>query len=111
MMGKGSELSRDGDWSVLRVWGEVDLSWSQDVRKQVLDAYTKAKSLAVQLDGVSYIDSSGIAALVEGFQHARAKGGRFALLAPSESVRAVLELARLDRVFPIFSDLAAARAA
>ena len=79
MMGKGSELSRDGDWSVLRVWGEVDLSWSQDVRKQVLDAYTKAKSLAVQLDGVSYIDSSGIAALVEGFQHARAKGGRFAL--------------------------------
>ena len=47
MMGKGSELSRDGDWSVLRVWGEVDLSWSQDVRKQVLDAYTKAKSLAV----------------------------------------------------------------
>ena len=48
---------------------------------------------------------------LEGFQHARAKGGRFALLAPSESVRAVLELARLDRVFPIFSDLAAARAA
>ena len=31
-MDKGSELSRDGDWAVLRIWGEVDLSWSQDVR-------------------------------------------------------------------------------
>lgn len=109
-MDKGCQLDRDGDWAVLRVWGEVDLSWSQDVRKQVLDAFTRVKSLAVHLDGVSYIDSSGIAALVEGFQHARSKGGRFALLAPSESVRAVLELARLDRVFPIFADLAAARA-
>lgn len=109
-MSKGCELSRDGDWALLRVWGELDLSWSQEVRRQVLDALAKARALAVQLDAVSYIDSSGIAALVEGFQQARAKGARFALLAPSEPVRAVLELARLDRVFPIFSDLAAARA-
>jgi anti-sigma B factor antagonist len=110
-MSKGCELSRDGDWAVLRVWGEVDLSWSQEVRRQVLDALARARALAVQLDAVSYIDSSGIAALVEGFQQARAKGARFALLAPSESVRAVLELARLDRVFPIHADLSEARAA
>jgi anti-sigma B factor antagonist len=105
MMDKGSELHRDGDWTVLRIWGEVDLSWSQDVRRQVLEAYTKAKWLAVQLDGVSYIDSSGIAALVEGFQNARGKGQRFSLVAVSKPVHAVLELARLDRVFPIFATL------
>lgn len=110
-MSKGCELSRDGEWALLRVWGELDLSWSQEVRRQVLDALAKARALAVQLDAVSYIDSSGIAALVEGFQQARAKGARFALLAPSEPVRAVLELARLDRVFPIFVDLPAARSA
>jgi len=110
-MNKGVELTRDGDWALLRVWGDVDLSWSQDVRKQVLDGFATSRALAVQLDAVSYIDSSGIAALVEGFQHARGKGGRFALIAPSDPVRAVLELARLDRIFPIFADLAAARAA
>ncbi len=107
---KGSELLLDGDWALLRVWGEVDLSWSQDVRKQVLDAYARSRALAVLLAEVSYIDSSGIAALVEGFQLARGKNGRFALIAPSDPVRAVLELARLDRVFPIYVDLAAARA-
>ena len=53
---------------------------------------------------VSYIDSSGIAALVEGFQSARARGSRFALVAVSDAVRAVLELARLDRVFLIVAD-------
>ena len=50
---------------------------------------------------MSYIDSSGIAALVEGFQAARARGSRFALVAVSDAVRAVLELARLDRVFQL----------
>ena len=104
-MDKGSELRRDGDWAVLRIWGEVDLSWSQDVRRQVLDANAKAKSLAVQLDSVSYIDSSGFAALVEGFQNARGKSQRFSLVAVSKPVHAVLELARLDRVFPIFATL------
>ena len=108
MTDKGSELRRDGDWAVLRIWGEVDLSWSQDVRRQVLEAYAKAKALAVQLDGVSYIDSSGIAALVEGLQTARDSERRFVLIAASPAVLAVLELARLDRVFTLLPDVASA---
>ena len=58
-----------------------------------------------------YIDSSGIAALVEGFQNAREKGSKFGLVAASKAVMAVLQLARLDRVFPMFPTLEAARAA
>ena len=53
------------------------------------------------LSQVGYIDSSGIAALVEGFQNARGRGQPFELAAVSPSVLAVLKLARLDRVFPI----------
>lgn len=101
----------EGGWTVLEVRGEVDLSWSQEIRKQVLSALLATPGLAVMLQQVSYIDSSGIAALVEGFQYARAKNLRFALVAPSASVTSVLELARLDRVFPIYPDLAAAQAA
>ena len=84
--------------------GEVDLSWSQDVRRAVLAAFSGTDAVGVELSAVGYIDSSGIAALVEGLQHARAHGRRFALVAPSDAVRAVLELARLDRVFAIVAD-------
>ncbi len=107
----GCAQRSDGDWAVLDVFGEVDLSWSQEIRIKVLDALAAGPALAVVLSRVSYIDSSGIAALVEGFQQARAKALKFALVAPSESVRSVLELARLDRVFPIFADLPSAQAA
>ena len=90
--------ARDG-YVLIRLSGEVDLSWSQSVRRAVLDALEGDGAVGVDLSAVSYIDSSGIAALVEGFQTARTRGSRFALVAVSDAVRAVLELARLDRVF------------
>ncbi|HJT99254.1 MAG TPA: STAS domain-containing protein [Rhodanobacteraceae bacterium] len=90
--------------ALIRLSGEVDLSWSQKVREAVLTALEQHPAVGVELSQVSYIDSSGIAALVEGFQNARARGSRFALVAISDAVRAVLELARLDRVFLIVAD-------
>lgn len=92
----------------VRISGEVDLSWSQKVRKAILDALSGGKPVAVDLSAVAYIDSSGIAALVEGFQQARGKQQKFALVAVSPAVLAVLELARLDRVFPLHADLTSA---
>ena len=94
---------------LIRLSGEVDLSWSQQVRHAVLAALEDKPAVGVELSEVSYIDSSGIAALVEGFQSARARGSRFALVAVSDAVRAVLELARLDRVFLIVADPARRR--
>ncbi len=95
----------------LRVFGEVDLSWSQDLRDAILRQLADGHAVLVDLGGVSYIDSSGIAALVEGFQTARRRNQHFALLQPSAAVIAVLELARLDRVFPMHADLDQAVAA
>jgi anti-sigma B factor antagonist len=96
---------QDGDTLVVRLGGEVDMSWSQEVRRAVLDALAKSPKVAVHLAGVSYIDSSGIAALVEGFQQARGRGQSFLLVEPSDAVLAVLKLARLDKVFTLRDSL------
>lgn len=94
-----------GDQVLVRVRGEVDLSWSQQIRKTILDSLLATGVVGVELSEVSYIDSSGIAALVEGFQTARGKGQTFALVAASPAVKAVLQLARLDRVFVMVDSL------
>ena len=93
------DLDNGNGYVLVRLRGEVDLSWSQSVRRAVLQALDRNTAVGVDLSAVSYIDSSGIAALVEGFQRARTRGSRFVLVAVSDAVRAVLELARLDRVF------------
>jgi len=98
----------EGDYAVVALAGEVDLSWSAEVRSAVLAALSAAPRVAVDLAAVSYIDSSGIAALVEGFQNARGKSQPFVLLGVSGPVQAVLKLARLDRVFSLVATLDAA---
>ncbi|HSX60946.1 MAG TPA: STAS domain-containing protein [Tahibacter sp.] len=96
---------RHGSLTLIKLAGEVDLSWSGRVRDAILAALD-TDSVGVDLGEVSYIDSSGIAALVEGLQTARDSGRRFVLVATSKPVFAVLELARLDRVFTLVPDLA-----
>jgi len=100
-----------GGYALVRVRGEVDLSWSQQVRDAILVALGGGVGVGVDLAQVTYIDSSGIAALVEGFQRARSTSRRFGLIAASKQVLAVLQLARLDKVFPLFADVDAARSA
>lgn len=90
-----------GGYAVLELSGDVDLSCSPEARKQILQCLEGGKHLLVDLSGVTYIDSSGVASLVEGYQTARKKQLRFGLVGVSEAAMNVLQLARLDKVFPI----------
>lgn len=91
--------------SVLSLGGEIDLSNSPQARKLILAEIKAGNTLAIDLSGVSYIDSSGIASLVEGYQKAKSGGSRFGLVAVSEPAMKVLKLARLDQVFPLFASV------
>ncbi len=101
-MGLTIDKSQSSDGSLIRVVGEVDLYSSPELRKAILKAVPSAEGgLAIDLAGVTYIDSSGVATLVEGLRSAREHGTGFVLVAPSPPVMQVLELARLDSVFEV----------
>ena len=59
----------------------------------------------MDLSAVTYIDSSGVASLVEGYQAAKKKKLKFGLIGVSQAALSVLKLARLDKVFPIHSSI------
>jgi len=96
------DVTRSQDETLITVDGEVDLYSSPELRKAVLKAVPKAdRAVGVHLGGVSYMDSSGVATLVEGLRSANQNGKTFTLVAPSSAVMKVLELSRLDRVFEV----------
>ena len=95
----------DRNYTIIELDGEVDLSCSPDARKQILDCLENAQNLLVDLSRVTYIDSSGVASLVEGYQAARKKALKFGLISVSSAVMNVLRLARLDKVFPIHASV------
>ena len=101
-MGLTIDTEKTPEGQLITVNGEVDLYSSPELRKVILKTIPSAKGvLEVDLSGVTYIDSSGVATLVEGLRSARENGSGFVLVKPSLAVMQVLELARLDSVFEV----------
>ena len=98
--------------NVLPLEGEIDLHVSPRVAA-ALGAMIEQKPerLVVDLSAVDYIDSSGLAVLIEGMQNVEAYGGKFVLAGLQDKVRPIFEMARLDQVFIIFPHVDAALAA
>ncbi len=95
---------------VVSLAGEVDLQHSPSVRKQLMELMFDRRDVLVNMEAVDYIDSSGIASLVEAYQMARRNATRFVLVAVSQPALRVLQLARLDKVFTLADSLEAALA-
>ncbi|HKO05115.1 MAG TPA: STAS domain-containing protein [Candidatus Acidoferrales bacterium] len=96
---------QQGTSIVVDVQGDIDLYNSPEVRKIILEELKEKKvpRLIVNLSGVRYIDSSGVASLVEGLKVSRTMSSRFMLYGLSPAAREVLELSRLIRVFEVFA--------
>ncbi len=99
-----------GSTTIVEVTGDIDLYNSPEVRKVLLGALRerRASRVIVNLTAVKYIDSSGVASLVEGLKVSRELGSRFILCGLSPAAREVLELSRLIRVFEVFENEAQA---
>ncbi len=81
--------------------GEIDLDKSPTARRVLLDCVKQHAGVTVDMSGVEYIDSSGVASLVEALQQARSRKKDFQLYRVSNAALKVLALARLDKVFTI----------
>jgi anti-sigma B factor antagonist len=99
------KVSQENDFAVIAVTGDVDLYSSPEMRKAIADVCKKKVPLVVvNLEGVEYMDSSGVATLVEGLRLTGKYNGAFRLAGLKTAVREVFELARLDRIFSIFEN-------
>jgi anti-sigma B factor antagonist len=91
-------FERDGV-TVFQVGGEINISTSPELRK--LFEKQPSKKLIVDLEKVSYIDSSGLATLVEILKKIKSQGGTLGLAGMSEKVKSLFEITKLDKLFVI----------
>ena len=106
-----NESEQDG-LLVVELEGEIDLARSPDLRR-ALDVHAKAQTSALVFDfsGVEFIDSSGLATIIEYCRKAHEFGGKYAIFGLRERVRTVFEIVRLDEILPLFDTFDQARAA
>ncbi len=93
------------DVSILDLDGEIDLYKSPDVRADMGKLIVKKiKCVVINFQKVTYIDSSGLATMIDAFQKMRVYGGKLAIASLAKSVRSVFEVSRLDKLFTIYDD-------
>ncbi|OGW82928.1 MAG: hypothetical protein A3C47_06485 [Omnitrophica bacterium RIFCSPHIGHO2_02_FULL_51_18] len=92
--------------TILQVTGEINISTSPDLRK--VFEKNAGKKLVVDLAKVNYIDSSGLATLVEMLKKMKSQGGSLGLAGMSEKVKSLFEITKLDKLFLVYNTQAEA---
>jgi anti-sigma B factor antagonist len=93
---------------IIEIKGDVDLYSSPKVRKALMKLIEKKPILLIDLNEVVYLDSSGVATFVESLQRINEYQGKMGIFNVHGAVRDVFELSKLDKVFNIFENEAAA---
>lgn len=91
-----------GATKVIDIDGEVDLGTSPNLRRALFEALPTAGRLALNLAAIRYIDSSGIATLIEVLKLAQRLKKEFVLFGLSPAVQDVFRLTHVIRVFQVF---------
>jgi anti-sigma B factor antagonist len=97
---------RNDKTTIFDISGDIDFANSPVVRDSVLREICERRRprVLVNLSQVRYMDSSGVASLVEGLKASRDLGSRFILVGLSTSARDVLQLSRLIKVFEVYDN-------
>jgi anti-anti-sigma factor len=97
---------READALIVTVRGDVDLHNSPELRVALLQLIGKnvPRKLVINMADVSYMDSSGVAVLVEVLSLVRKPGGKVYLTGVQQRVKSILEIARLNTIFALTAD-------
>src|SRR5580658_7893734 len=110
------ELGLDVDDSrsphtVLAVKGEIDVYTAPRLREQLVELVSQGhRQIVVDLEGVDFLDSTGLGVLVGGLKRLRSNDGDLALVCTQSRILKVFEITGLTKVFPIFDSVDAATA-
>lgn len=105
------ESTTQGSDVVLTVSGEIDLFTAPKLRERLTGAIDEGASrIIVDLEGVGFMDSTGLGSLVGGLKRIKERGGTMTLVCTNRAVLRILSITGLDRVFPVAETLEQAQA-
>jgi anti-sigma B factor antagonist len=91
-----------GDWTVLKLDGEVDIYTAGTLRDAVNGAVEEGRyRIAVDLADMEFMDSSGLGVLIAALKRLKENGGELLLVSPRDQMRRILKLTGLDKILTI----------
>jgi len=101
-----TEIVRKEDTVIIKLEGEFDLESAQGFSSAVSDLqWEDFDKILVDLGAVTFMDSSGLGALLSRYRDVTAAGKDFVITAPSHTIREILGISGLNRVVDIYPDV------
>ncbi|MDH6111460.1 anti-sigma B factor antagonist [Kitasatospora sp. MAP12-15] len=95
-----------GDRTVVEVGGEIDVYTAPKLREQLVELVNDGSyHLVVDMEGVDFLDSTGLGVLVGGLKRVRAHEGSLRLVCTQERILKIFRITGLTKVFPIHSSV------
>ena len=97
---------KTGDTRIIKITGRLDPGDGPDQLFDMVQGFVEKDEIEFLLDlrSVTYISSTGVGSLIKCYRSVLKQKGHVKLLSPSQSVRNILAISKLDGVFEIFSD-------
>lgn len=103
------EVRAEGSWSVVDVHGEIDLSTAPKLRARIVELVAEGRNrIVANLEGVEFMDSTGLGVLMGALRRVREQDGELVLVCTNRPVLRILDLTSLDKVFHIYDSVDAA---
>src|SRR3954447_25678505 len=95
-------VTESGEAAVVSIAGELDLATAPRLRDELIALVGRdVRTVTVEMSGLEFVDSTGLAVLISGLKRLRECGGDLTLQSPSSKTMKVLEITGLTRVFVI----------
>jgi anti-sigma B factor antagonist len=101
-----TEVSEIAGWTVVSVYGELDVATSPALRERLLALVSEGSTrLVLDLEGVDFLDSTGLGTIVSTLKRARTHGGDLRLVSTEARIRRLFEITALDKAVPLHASV------
>lgn len=97
--------SLDG-WTVVTIYGELDVASAPALRERLIGLVNEGSAyLVLDLEGLDFLDSTGLGAIISALKRARTNEGDLRLVCTQSRIRRLFEITALDQAFPLHASL------
>lgn len=104
-----TEVSEIAGWTVVSVYGEIDVATSPALREVLIGLVGDGSAnLVLDLDNVDFLDSTGLGTIISALKRARTHGGDLRLVCTQGRITRLFEITGLDKAVPLLPTVDAA---
>lgn len=101
-----TDVSEISGWTVVNVYGELDVATSPDLRELLIRLVGDgANRLVLDLEGVDFLDSTGLGTIIGALKRSRTHGGDLRLVCTQARISRLFEITGLDKAVPLFPNV------